>query len=90
MPGLQGHGLSCREPAGTAGPQNLSRPMQGLRWQGQDYRRQLRRLRLALCYREACPNFSRFVTGITAARHVYSCCRVAVERSAPSTNRRIQ
>jgi hypothetical protein len=51
---LQRNGLPRRDAAGTAGPQNLSRQMHGLRRQGKDYGRQLRRplgRRLSLDYR---------------------------------------
>ena len=43
MSELQWNGLSRREAASAAKPQNLSHQMHGLRWKGKDYGRQLRR-----------------------------------------------
>jgi hypothetical protein len=45
MPDLQGNGLPRGDTTDQAGPQNLPRQMQGLRRQGKDRGRQLKRPR---------------------------------------------
>lgn len=44
MPGLRRHRMRTCDAANTAArPENLPGPVQGMRWQGKDYERQLRR-----------------------------------------------